>query len=119
MAKIRAAYDARPVYHPTTEKEPQDSTPGELRTTAREPGRTHEPGTSRSKSPVRRGHKRANTGDVYMSGDKENEPNSRSSSQRPIRIRTLSRRALGEINGNTQTRQLSSQHMDLTTNLDQ
>ncbi|KAI0410698.1 hypothetical protein F5X98DRAFT_385147 [Xylaria grammica] len=27
MPKIRAAYDARPVYHPTTEKEPQDPTP--------------------------------------------------------------------------------------------
>lgn len=118
MAKIRAAYDARPVYHPTTEKEPQDPTPGELRKTAREPGRAQEPRTSGSKSPTRRGHKRVNTGDIRMYGDKENEPSSRSSSQRPIRIRTLSRRALGEIDSNSQTRQLNSQHMDLTTNMD-
>ncbi|KAJ3560527.1 hypothetical protein NPX13_g9270 [Xylaria arbuscula] len=118
MAKVRAAYDTRPIYHPVIEKIPQDPTPGERRTIAKNPGQAQEPRIARSRSPARRGQKRVNTGDTLAPGNKENEPSTGANAQRLTRIRTLSRRALEELDNNSQLRLHSSQHMDLTTNTD-
>ncbi|RYP40778.1 hypothetical protein DL767_001424 [Monosporascus sp. MG133] len=116
IAKVRAAYDTRPTHYSVRGE--QDPRPGEPRITARDPGRPQEPRTARSRSPAKRGQKRANTGDTLTSGNKDNEPSTGSNAQRPIRIRTVSRRVLGDIANNSQPRLLNSQHIDLTTDMD-
>lgn len=120
LARAKAAYAARPHYHPVPATSATSvqfgGVTGGLRRkrSARDLGsqpETEVPGTT---SQAIRGHKRTNTGIVPGAGtDKENEPPEAMSSQRPQRTIHPSRRALEARSSNILSRTSSSQYMDI------
>jgi hypothetical protein len=116
MAKVRAAYAARPRYH----LEPQSSMAvSQANPTVRAqeepigriirkgapslaPGRSQQNRQGRSRSPTKRGQKRANPGsNAVAPNEVENEITVNTGSQRPQRIITPSRRALEALDANS------------------
>lgn len=116
MAKVKAAYAARPRYH----LEPQSSMAvSQANPTVRAqeepigriiregapslaPGRSQQNRQGRSRSPTKRGQKRANPGsNAVAPNEVENEITVNTGSQRPQRIITPSRRALEALDANS------------------
>jgi len=128
LAKIRTAHEIREPYHRILERKAINPTVGQgeepsrmtaLRRQSRIIDLTGTRGTriTRSRSPVKRGHKRANTCDISITSNKENETvpisSGNSSSQRPLRALAPARRVLETINANPQLRLHSSQPMEI------
>jgi hypothetical protein len=100
MAKIKAKYDSRPIYHPVPNRQDRGPEP-EARTAtqdtssrSRGPIQARRATASRGRSLIQRGQKRDNTGDAIIVRGDESDLAQGSASQRPNRTRTLSRRAI-------------------------
>jgi hypothetical protein len=100
MAKIKAKYDSRPIYHPVPDKQNQGPEP-EARITTQDTGnrskgpiQARKATASRGRSLMQRGQKQDNTGDAIVIRGDESDLAQGLGNQRPNKTRRFSKRAI-------------------------